>query len=62
MLDASPAASLPLSYLVEIVSEYDVELLHDLSRLIESKRRELGVSSGQKTALRDKNHKEGEPG
>ena len=24
MLDASPAASLPLSYLVEIVSEYDV--------------------------------------
>lgn len=61
MLDASPAASLPLSYLVEIVSEYDARLLHDLSRLIESKRRELGSSSGQKTAWSDKNKKEGSP-
>lgn len=57
MLDASPAASLPLSYLVEIVSEYDAQLLQDLSRLVESKRRELGSSSGQKTAVRDQNNK-----
>jgi len=61
MLDASPAASLPLSYLVDIVSEYDVQLLHDLSRLIESKRRKLRSSSGQKTAGSDKNNKEGHP-
>lgn len=61
MLDASPAASLPLSYLVEIVSEYDAQLLHDLSRLVESKRRALRSSSGQKAALRDKNNKEGDP-
>ena len=61
MLDASPAASLPLSYLVEIVSEYDVQLLHDLSRLIESKRRQLRSSSSQKTAVRGKNNKEGHP-
>ena len=61
MLDASPAASLPLSYLVEIVSEYDAQLLQDLSRLIENKRRELRTSSGQKTAVRDKNNKPGHP-
>lgn len=57
MLDASPAASLPLSYLVEIVSEYDARLLQDLSRLVESKRRELGSSSGNKTAVMDQNNK-----
>lgn len=62
MLDASPASSLPLSYLVEIVSEYDARLLQDLSRLIESKRQELDSSSGQKTALSDKNKKEGPKG
>ena len=41
MLNASPAPSLPLSYLVEIVSEHDAELLDDLSRMVESKRRKL---------------------
>lgn len=54
MLDASPASSIPLSYLVEIVSEHDALLLDDLSRLVESKRRELRSGSGQKTALRGK--------
>ncbi|HKH98232.1 MAG TPA: BlaI/MecI/CopY family transcriptional regulator [Candidatus Sulfotelmatobacter sp.] len=41
LLDASPAASLPLSYLVEIVTERDARLLDDLRQLIEAKRREL---------------------
>jgi predicted transcriptional regulator len=35
------AASLPLSYLVEAVSEHDAALLDDLQRLLDQKRREL---------------------
>jgi len=58
MLDESPASSLPLSYLVEIVSEHDAQLLDDLSRLVESKRRKLRPGSGQKTGLRVKTNKE----
>jgi len=56
MLAANPASSMPLSYLVEIVSEHDAELLDDLSRLIESKRRQL--RSGQKSGSKGKNNKE----
>jgi len=41
LLDASPAGSLPLSYLVEILSERDAQLLEDLRQLVETKRREL---------------------
>jgi predicted transcriptional regulator len=41
LLDASPSSSLPLSYLVEIVTERDTQLLDDLRRLVENKRREL---------------------
>jgi len=41
LLDASPTASLPLSYLVEVLSERDAQLLDDLRRLVEAKRREL---------------------
>jgi BlaI family transcriptional regulator, penicillinase repressor len=41
LLDASPAASLPLSYLVELLSERDEQLLEDLRQLVETKRREL---------------------
>jgi len=52
MLDASPSASLPLSYLVEVLSERDAQLLDDLGQLVERKRRELGGS--QSTAERDK--------
>jgi predicted transcriptional regulator len=58
MLDANPASSLPLSYLVEIVSEHDAQLLDDLSRLVESKRRKLRSGSGPKTGSRGKNNKE----
>jgi len=41
LLEVSPASSLPLSYLVEIVTEGDSQLLEDLGRLVEAKRREL---------------------
>jgi predicted transcriptional regulator len=41
LLDASPVSSLPLSYLVEILTERDAQLLDDLRQLVESKRREL---------------------
>lgn len=45
-LQASPAATLPLSYLVEIVTERDAQLLDDLRDLVEAKRRELRENSG----------------
>jgi predicted transcriptional regulator len=41
LLDASPAASLPLSFLVEILGERDAQLLDDLQKLVARKRREL---------------------
>jgi predicted transcriptional regulator len=41
LLDSSPSATLPLSYLVEIVSERDAQLIEELWRAVESKRREL---------------------
>jgi predicted transcriptional regulator len=37
----SGTATLPLSYLVEAVSEHDARLLDDLQRLLDQKRREL---------------------
>ena len=42
LLNASPASSLPLSYLVEIVTERDAQLPDELRELVEVKRRELG--------------------
>ena len=49
LLDASPASSLPLSFLVEILGERDAQLLDDLRKLVERKRREMGQSkNGQK--------------
>src|SRR5690349_12414834 len=41
LLGAGGSASLPLSYLVEAVSQHDVGLLDDLQRLLDQKRREL---------------------
>jgi predicted transcriptional regulator len=46
LLNASPASSLPLSHLVEIVTERDSQLLDDLRDLVEAKRRELQNSAG----------------
>jgi len=40
-LISSPAASLPLSYLVEAVSDHDAGLLDELQRLLDRKRRQL---------------------
>jgi len=40
-LESSPASSLPLSFLVEILGERDAQLLDELGELVESKRREL---------------------
>src|SRR6202451_2075287 len=49
LLDASPASSLPLSFLVEILGERDAQLLDDLRKVVESKRRELYLrESGQR--------------
>jgi predicted transcriptional regulator len=44
LLDASPASSLPLSYLVEILTDRDAQLLDDLRQAVEAKRRELRKS------------------
>jgi predicted transcriptional regulator len=41
LLDASPASSLPLSFLVEVLGERDASLLDRLQELVETKRREL---------------------
>jgi predicted transcriptional regulator len=47
LLDASPASSLPLSYLVEILTERDAQLLDDLRQVVEAKRRELRKSESR---------------
>ena len=49
-LDASPASSLPLSFLVEILSERDAQLLEDLWRLVEQKRNELSQRESDRAA------------
>jgi len=41
LLGSGDASSLPLSYLVEAVSEHDTQLLDELQLLVERKRREL---------------------
>ena len=55
LLDVSPASSLPLSYLVEIVTEHDAQLLDDLGRLVERKRRELLSCESQGGGRKGKN-------
>ena len=41
LLSSGATSSLPLSYLVEAVTEHDIELLDELQKLVETKRREL---------------------
>ena len=41
LLDSSDPPSLPLSYLVEALTERDLQLLDDLQQLVQRKRREL---------------------
>ncbi len=40
-LSSDATSALPLSYLVEVVSEHDAELLDELQQLVERKRRDL---------------------
>lgn len=40
----SDSSALPLSYLVEAVSEHDAELLDELQQLVERKRRDLRIA------------------
>jgi len=54
LLDSSTAPSLPLSYLVEIVTGQDAGLLDDLQRVIEAKRLELRAGTG--TANKSNSH------
>jgi predicted transcriptional regulator len=62
LLNANPASSLPLSYLVEIVTERDAQMLNDLRELVEAKRRQLRAhTQDTKTprgALQPKNNKD----
>jgi predicted transcriptional regulator len=41
LLDACPSSSLPLSYLVVVLTERDTQLLDDLGQVVEAKRRQL---------------------
>ena len=54
MLDASPASSLPLSYLVEVLTERDAQLLDELRELVENKRRELRAAESRGDASKGK--------
>jgi predicted transcriptional regulator len=47
LLDATPASSLPLSYLVEVLTKGDAQLLDDLRDVVEAKRRELRNSQSR---------------
>ena len=48
LLHSSRTSSLPLSYLVEAVSEHDSQLLDQLQQLVERKRRELRKKGGER--------------
>jgi len=41
LMDACPSSALPLSYLVEVLTERDAQLLDDLGKMVEAKRRKL---------------------
>lgn len=57
LLDASPASSLPLSFLVEILGERDVQLLDDLRELVERKRTEMASAETGECTVRRKETK-----
>jgi predicted transcriptional regulator len=58
LLGSGAATALPLSYLVEAVSEHDARLLDDLQRLLDEKRRELRSESKSESRNRDLRNKE----
>jgi predicted transcriptional regulator len=47
LLDSATTASLPLSYLVEAVSEHDARLLDELQQVLDRKRQELSSREGR---------------
>jgi predicted transcriptional regulator len=61
LLAASAAPTLPLSYLVEIVTERDAHLLDELGQLIEAKRRELGRNESRRNPISNHNHRNPDP-
>jgi predicted transcriptional regulator len=54
LLGSGTAATLPLSYLVEAVSQHDAGLLDDLQRLLDQKRRELRGELGSEVRGKEK--------
>jgi BlaI family penicillinase repressor len=52
IFDASPASSLPLSYLVEILTQRDAQLLNELQQLVENKRRALRSADSHDAATK----------
>ena len=60
LMNASPASSLPISYLVEVLTEHDAQLLDDLRQVVEAKRRQLrrgelrGVKARNESGSKDK--------
>jgi predicted transcriptional regulator len=55
LLGSGAATSLPLSYLVEAVSEHDARLLDDLQRLLDQKRRALRGELRSELRSKEKN-------
>jgi predicted transcriptional regulator len=53
LLDSSPSSTLPLSFLVEILSERDAQLLDDLGKLVDRKRRELSREPSRENQIRE---------
>ena len=53
LLEASPASSLPLSYLVEVLTERDAHLLDKLGAAVEAKRRQLRKADIRKAGTRN---------
>ena len=51
-LDTSQTSSLPLSYLVETLSQRDGQLLDDLKELVDAKRRQLAAKSSSRASGR----------
>jgi predicted transcriptional regulator len=60
LLDANPASSLPLSFLVEILGERDAQLLDELQKLVERRRRELRLRTAaeSRSGARERGSKE----
>jgi predicted transcriptional regulator len=54
LLGSGNASSLPLSYLVEALSDHDAQLLDELQLLIERKRRELKANQSHQSNSRER--------